>query len=395
MQKNNLNKILKNKIMRKLINFHYSLYSFLNKIILKKDNYIFIYDSQFMKQNCWALYKYLIENNYGKNYRIYYYSEKYNNHYDENLKKGIIDNPLKGWFLYLRSKYVFFENHKFKFSCRPGKKQIAVYLTHGMPFKNYGYLVSKPDQPYENDYTYLLMTSKFYIPIMKRALGCSNEQIYIGGMPRCDQLFNKIDISSLIPKKRKNILWMPTFRNSSNILRKDSDKDFPILEENNIEELDMLLNKNEIQLIIKPHPLQNTIPWLYNKRYKNIKIIFNEDLEKEKIELYEMIGNIDMLLTDYSSVYSEFLLTQKPIVFVIDDLENYRENRGFTDERLLEMLPGPIIKNYNEFTEAILSIEKIERDYKEERKKIQEILTPYSKSGSFSKDLCDFLKIKI
>ena len=383
-----------NRSFRKeILKGHYCIYSFLNRIIPKKRNYIFIYDSQFMRQNCWAFYKYLVNHGYANHYKIWYYSEKYKNDYGADLFSGVVKNPIAGWFLHLVSKYTFYEYHNFKYCCKPGNNQITVYLTHGMPFKNYGYLVETPDHPYEDDYSFLLMTSGYYIPIMKTILGCKDNQVYIGGMPRCDQLFDIQSDTSWAISGKRNILWMPTFRQSKENSIDDSVAEFPLLNEGNITIVDDFLRKNELHLIIKLHPFQNNITWLSERKYQNISVLLNEDLEKHKTELYELIGSVDMLLTDYSSVYSDYLLTGKPLAFVVDDIDDYQNKRGFVDQQLLEMLPGPIIKDYDGFIKCLADIDRIDTEYKDKRENAQQLLSPMPVGQSFSSDLCSFLHI--
>ncbi len=381
-------------LLRKLfMGIHYSFYSFLNNIVPKNENIIFIYDAPFMRQNCWALYFYLMSNGFADKYDIYYYCEKYRDHYGDSIKQGVVSNPFMGWILHLIARYTFYEYQNFKYCCKPGKYQTTVFLTHGMPFKNYGYLIDNPPHPYEDDYTFLLMTSEYYIPIMKQILGCSDAQIYVGGMPRCDQLNSNRDLSCLLDFEKRIVLWMPTFRKSKENSINDSANDFPILNEEIINGLNETLSENNICLVIKPHPLQDTIPWLYDTNFSNIRLLFNDDLERENIELYELLGQVDLLLTDYSSVYSDFLITDKPLAFVIDDFDEYSQKRGFVDQKLLDMLPGPVATNYSDFINIMKSIDEIKVKYKEKRDFANSLLNKESKTGNFSCDLCDFLGI--
>ena len=42
-----------------------------------------------------------------------------------------------------------------------------------------------------------------------------------------------------------------------------------------------------------------------------------------------ILPEIDILITDYSSIYVDYLLLDRPCIFVPYDLENYKRKRGF------------------------------------------------------------------
>ena len=72
---------------------------------------------------------------------------------------------------------------------------------------------------------------------------------------------------------------------------------------------------------------------------------------------YPDIGDLylaaDVLVTDYSSVFFDFSLTDKPMIFLAPDLEEYRdENRGFYLD-YHEVVPGPICLDTSEVVKAI------------------------------------------
>ena len=47
------------------------------------------------------------------------------------------------------------------------------------------------------------------------------------------------------------------------------------------------------------------------------------------MEFYETLNAADLLITDYSSVYFDYLLLDRPLIFVPVDLEEYIETRGY------------------------------------------------------------------
>ena len=62
----------------------------------------------------------------------------------------------------------------------------------------------------------------------------------------------------------------------------------------------------------------------------------------------------DMLITDYSSVMSDFFIMHKPVFLYVADLENYKtKSRGLRD--IFYNLPVPMCKNYDDLISSICS----------------------------------------
>jgi len=105
-------------------------------------------------------------------------------------------------------------------------------------------------------------------------------------------------------------------------------------------------------------------------------------LLEEKIDLYEVINAADLLITDYSSVYFDYLLLDRPIIFTPLDLEQYKKNRGFLAEPYDFWAPGPKCINYNELKNEISKCFRNKKYYEKERKTIKKIVHHYTDGNS-------------
>ena len=85
-------------------------------------------------------------------------------------------------------------------------------------------------------------------------------------------------------------------------------------------------------------------------KFKNILIIKPSEFS---YQLYPFLGSCDYLLTDYSSVFIDFDITGKPMGFVMDDIDEYRNTRGLYFDDLESVLPGPIIQDYDSLVSFI------------------------------------------
>ena len=83
-------------------------------------------------------------------------------------------------------------------------------------------------------------------------------------------------------------------------------------------------------IVVKPHFAQITNN-IRNYCLSNILFIDDTFFDKNNISSYEFVGSTDGLITDYSSIYYDYTLCDKPICLIWDDIENYRKNPGLID----------------------------------------------------------------
>jgi len=306
--------------------------------------------------------------------------------------KFIYKYSLKGFFYFYTSKYIFI-THGIFHGFKRKKQQVVVNLWHGMPLKKIGLDDNKNiDEISQQDY--LIATSMFFQDIMSKAFGIKKEKVLITGQPRNDLLFKKDNhekIKDILKVKNEEIiLWMPTYRKSIvGDIRIDGEI-LDVLKIKNLKNIDQKLDKLNKKIIIKIHPMDyiNNIIEEYNL-FNNIKVINNEFFEKNEVTLYELLGMADKLITDYSSVYIDYLILDKPIGFFIPDLKKYSNDRGFYENNLNESLPGPILEQDNDLINFIINDED---NYSQKRKIINDKYNKY-KDNKNSKRILNYFKL--
>lgn len=370
----------------------------LNLITPKIRRKIFVYDSQYIGFNEIALVNYLVKNQYTSKYKIIYFVKK---PFLPKKLKGIHNvyvtcNIFKALWHRLTAKYVFCEQVDYIFASKPAHNQIIMSLWHGFGLKVIGYESVKKKIYYKlnETFTYMLCYSEFAMTIMKKSYHFSDDQAYIGGNPRNDMLFTSKDCYSMLGISHhysKIVFCLPTFRNSSKCSMTDSDIDFPILNSNNIDVFNEFLLQKNVLLIIKLHPLQNMIK-MFDKKYSHIRIISDRDFYNVDCEFYELLGQVDALLSDYSSVFYDFLLTRRPIGFVVDDIVTYQQNRGFNVDNPLDYMPGHKIYTLNDLKGFVEDLISGKDEYIQARKEINDLVNKYQDHNN-CKRLLDFLNI--
>lgn len=225
-------------------------------------------------------------------------------------------------------------------------------MWHGMPFKKVG--------GSSVNATFTLATSSNWSPYIAEAFKQPERSILPIGLPRNDVL-RQPDHSDRVRRilhtgSRKLAVWLPTFRATkfSDCPADGVDFGNPFnVARATTEAVERLAEQSGTQIIMKPHPY--AMPF-GDHSANGLHILSTETLHRLGISLYQLLAACDVLLTDYSSAWIDFLLTGKPIIFTAADVEAYRSSRGFTLNPPLEWLPGPIVTSLKEIGRSLESV---------------------------------------
>lgn len=372
------------KIIRKLI------YNF--PIHLK--NYIILESNPDLTDNTYSLFKILLKNKVNEKYKLFWFVDDKNMYKNINIKNVYFINAfgeinifekIKKIYINIKSKYIIDCN---KLVYKKNINQKRLYLSHGMPYK----LVSDYCNTIGNVDCFLSL-SPFFDNIISEFCHVDKDNIIDLGFPRNDDLFSKTkNIRNMFKNKNfdKTIMWLPTYRQRENKISDLSMKNsfelgIPIIYNiENLRVLNNLLNELNILLVLKPHPAQD-LSVIKTEKLSNFILLTNQDLENENINLYEFLGQTDALITDYSSVYYDYLLTNKPIAITTDDFDEYKETFDFAFDNIFDVIKGEYINNFDELKSFINNVANGNDIAKHERENIKKILHKFQDENSSSR----------
>ena len=350
----------------------------INTLIPKKKNRIVLYSNWGFRDNIRTLYKYLVDNGYQDKYEIICASNDFYHLKKDDRAKFV--SIYHGFYYFLTSKYFFYSFGKYPI--KPSNKQMVVNLWHGMPLKKIGNLESGMENIDYNFFTKLVSSSDLFTPIMKAAFKAKDDQMLLVGNIRNDELFEE--------KKDKNIIWMPTYRNSKNY--HDSQDAFIFsLDKLEFNKINKILEEYEYHLYIKLHPLEES-QFKFKNNYSNIHMLSEDIISEHYGTLYMFLGTTSGLITDYSSVFLDYYLLNRPVAFTINDYEEYKENRGFVFDDVKSLMAGPTINNLDELLKFLLSVMKSEDEFYVERNKVNSLVNSIQRD--FTKTLLENVGIE-
>ncbi|MCR8746709.1 CDP-glycerol glycerophosphotransferase family protein [Romboutsia lituseburensis] len=206
----------------------------------------------------------------------------------------------------------------------------------------------------------------------------------ITGNPRTDTLVlsdGKINLERLlkIPLNNKKVVFnMPTFyihENTGLVSGSKELNDSIKIKNFDYKKFNEFLIDNEIIFISKVHhgEERTVTSKVKNRHLDNMIFISNDDLDKAELDLYEILNAADMLITDYSSIYGDFLFMDKPTIFVNTDMEKYEEERGIILQPYDFWAAGPKVTNQDDLSKEILKCINDSNYYKKERNTIRDI----------------------
>ncbi len=238
-------------------------------------------------------------------------------------------------------------------------KQVLFYLRHGSFIKS---RLQHAQTEFLNQCDACVCMSPFFDEIEEKQMMISHERFVYTGYPNDDYILEETDYSkALFPDEsfEKIIMWLPTFRQMKNSDRIDSTFSFPLgipclYSEEQCVELNNVLKEKNVLLLLKPHPGQD-MSRIKNIELSNLRIISDNDLKNAGVQLYQYLGSTDAMITDYSSVYYDYLLTDNIIGITIDDYETYGKDSGFAVD-YFNVVVGEYIKDYKDMIEFVNNV---------------------------------------
>ena len=349
-----------------------------------------------LADNSWPVFKYLLDEGFDKEYELCWIvsdAAKYAGLYEGRNVSFFSCDPsdkisrARAAKLYLHSRCIVFCN---KTIWEPREGQLSLFLGHGSPIKTCRGIYTPG--AFCNRWTY---TSDNLKQIMEQELGLRDGQEALLGFPRNDALLEPKGLLDRVVDRRgrKVIFWLPTFRKHKQQSEVSYDlpgTGLPLLgEENAIRELCSVLEQNGVMVVLKPHPAQD-MSAVHAVGSDSFAVISDADLGKADVRLYEALADSDALMTDYSSVYCDYLVTGKPIALTFDDIDRYAASRGFVYDDVKSVVKGRYLTRASELFDFVGELSRGEDVSREERAQANAFFNHYQ--GGSAERVAEFIK---
>lgn len=242
-----------------------------------------------------------------------------------------------------------------------------------------------------SNWAYHVTTGEAVSPVIQEAYHQTEESILPVGYPRNDVLRVQVEDADLgvddatlqrvrdIGRNHQIAFYLPTWREWSG----GSDHGgVPFQDAVDFQSLDASFAARDAYLLVKLHPRE--------RRGVDLDDLDNVIELPADTDPYPFLEFVDVLVTDYSSIYVDYLLTDNPVVFYPYDLPIYRERPGFEFD-YTEVAPGPTPTDFTDFQNALLDTIDGEDGYAAERASIRRRFIDHPE-GSAAGRLCRHLQ---
>jgi len=244
-------------------------------------------------------------------------------------------------------------------------KRIVYHLGHGIPLKNIGMAeenisnLKKINRKVKlRMFTHVICYSNYFKSVMEKVFNTNKIEFLPFGQPRNDYVIDdgideKVELLSVEDDSFK-ILYCPTWRDYAKA------KYFPF-SDFTIEDLDSFLIENNIKLYTRDHPYYSFDKPLNFSNARNVYELNADTLS----DITPHLKKFNLLITDYSSIFFDFYILEKKVLFIPYDLERYSKNIGFSKD-YEELAYGKKIDSFNDFKASIIELIADKKEYQKE-----------------------------
>ena len=233
-----------------------------------------------------------------------------------------------------------FHTHGLFTSPHPGSRKTHVNLWHGDGPKR-----ADAVEPHRaGTCSYLVSGTRRWGNVKAAFFRVSEDRVLVVGNPRIDQLDRPADDAVLrrlgLDPGSPLVVWLPTYRTATldgDEVWKDAG---PLLSNPEVRSIGAVLHEavdSGVQFVVKPHPLDAE-----GFEQLGVRVLRAEDLAHAQTSLYPLLARASALVTDYSSVWTDFLPLDRPVLLFCPDLSEYEAGRAFSVRSLADISPGPL-----------------------------------------------------
>lgn len=304
----------------------------------------------------------------------------------------------------------FLVTASFAFAYEKRMNQIHISAWHGFPLKLIGFFDTASASSNRANYEMLktittqsdmiTATSRVAQLILSGLFAVDPRKVKETGYPRNDIMFEENAVENL--KKltdldicgSKLVFYLPTMRKGLKSEGETFNRNIFNYPDYDPELLDEFLESYNAYIFTKMHFADNQFYKANDfKLPKRLIFLDTSALNRNFLTIYHIMNAFDTLITDYSSVYVDYLLLDKPILFSCPDIEQYQTDRGFIVDNPKFLMPGAVLGTQKELVERLEDVFEGKDSYKAARKNVIDFFHFYKDGNSAERVFNEMMKM--
>jgi len=329
------------------------------------------------RDNTWKVYETIRQQGWLKKYKLIWVLEPGNKPV-KGIPSVVLGHSLFAKWRYnliaARTKAFVYCNRR-QYKVRDG--QLAINLGHGSCLKSVHGHYSMPA-----DLDYLVLQSKVFEGATRYEHDISDHTVLAPlGYPRNDDFYGleAADRKSLFMQPfDKLLVWFPTYRQHKNGTNIASSITIPLIHDaDSAARINACAAENGVLIVIKPHFAQDT-SYINKSTMSNLHFIDDTFFSENDLTPYQFLHMSDGLITDYSSVYYDYLLQDKPIALIWEDVEEYIRHGGFAVDTDVYCAGGEKVYTEEELCAFIRRVARGEDVLRESRAEVRDMTNAHA-----------------
>lgn len=283
---------------------------------------------------------------------------------------------LLGFWLTLRCRVLVLQHQRCDqyFGDLNTYKRLIVNLWHGIPIKAVRHTIVNEQLSWqskrwrdhrlaEEKYSAIISSSNLDRLAMSACFQMPFKDVWLTGLPRTDALLNpeRVEAENLpisvaeafaaakkIKGKRKLVLYAPTFRQHFEQGEKRYCSGLFPLTEAQHDELEAYLRANDLVLGVRTHGYfspEGRAQWQYSD-------VIVDCGNEQFADIQGLLLAADAVVTDYSSLWLDFMLRDKPMFAWVYDRSKYQRDRGWL-YNIDDVFPGEMGESFEDFMQFL------------------------------------------
>lgn len=265
----------------------------------------------------------------------------------------VLKHTFRAFLLTATARIVLFTHGLFG-APKPGPKRLYVNLWHGHGPKRTATRTFETRIPSD----LLIANTHAWGSQTAAAFGLPPAALANIGNPRQDAMLELPSREGLgrlgLSSDRPYVVWMPTFRGVREDLEfnwRDSDELSGASTDAALDALAATVRASGVDFRVKVHPLDRDLLDAFGEWR-----VTDRDLADAGLSLYAFLGGAAGLISDYSSVWVEYLALDRPLLLYCPDIESYRDGRGLKTPSMTEIAADLIVTDAPEVADFLAAI---------------------------------------